>query len=55
MNKENFERIRMAYVERYRHLRFITNEKVFAENALMLKAPETVSEIDVWNLALMLR
>ncbi len=55
MNKENFERIRNAYVERYHHLSFITDDKLFIKNALLLKSPDTVSALDVWNLSLMLR
>ena len=49
MTNEHFNRIREAYIQRYPHLKHITDKRRFAYNALTLKSPAGV--IDHWKFA----
>ena len=48
---KTYEEIRKIYISRYPHLIWCKDERNFAENALRLAAPYSISPRDTWNLA----
>ena len=55
MTNDHFNRIRAAYILKYPHLKYITDKRRFAYNALTLKSPDGVNVSDVWNLSLLMK
>lgn len=51
MTETKFQEIRKKYEDAYPHLRQIKNEKQFAQNALRLAAPQTVTIKEVFDLS----
>jgi hypothetical protein len=51
MKENRYQEIRRKYVEAYPHLGQIKSKKVFAQNALRLAAPKTVTVKEVFELS----
>ncbi len=51
MTENRYQEIREKYIKVYPHLAYIKSKRVFAQNALRLAAPETITGIDLLDLS----
>lgn len=51
MVETRYQEIRKKYIEVYPHLKQIKSRKAFAQNALRLAAPKTITGLDLLDLS----